>query len=219
MKKILVSIFAISSMAWTVKEGTQNLTGKCVTKMHIQEGIYVFGFMNESASHVYSPKSLKDGLFKDFGYTTVSKVLPYSSRKNEWIENEHFILVELNPRTDSNKDFFSPNRFEFLPRFMAEDSVHYVLSYAEINTSAERIYSKYPITNEEIFAKLLKFNVAMTNGSITVGNSKSEVKKALGIASEKCISDTLKISDDTEDSYYFFNNDTLYKIVFNFYNG
>lgn len=192
---------------------------ECIRNIYVETGIYHFGFLNKNKANVYTPKSLKNILFKGYGYLTVSKVLPYGSRKNTFIENEHYLLVELKPRIKNNEKCFSPNRYEFLPHFISEDSVLYTLSYAEINTSAEHIYSKYPINEEEISARVLKFSVKMPNGSISVGSSKKDVKKALDITPEKCIGDTLKISDDAEDSFYFFNNDSLYKIVFNLYNG
>lgn len=162
----------------------------CTEFFYIEDGMPTPKFVDLSLES-FSRPYLSDTLFVGFSESSITTKL-----KRYYLEFNHLAMLP----TKSRFKFPVNNSFGFY-KYPNET---YGLAYVELNFPAS--YYKYRDGDKNLF-KIVK-----DSSFIDIGISKQDFVK-LFKATTQTVCDTVKIGDDSSDSWYLFKNDRLHKII------
>lgn len=207
MKYLLIILFLFGTLFSAIKEKNVLLMKKfgCSSCIHTiyTKALPKYGFVTEHESFIYNESYLIDSLFQDF---TASKI--YYNWEDENNEDQYYLEFTMH-FLPHGKELIGlrENKFRFVPR----DDGKYIFSYAE-TTFNSTLYFK----SLDLQEKVNRFKIKIDTSYIDIGISKKHFATLFKKEVNK-LCDTVKVGDDSSDSWYIFKNDTLNKIVVNPY--
>ena len=160
---------------------------KCVDVIYLDNVMPSFKFEN-SIGRTFSKSYLTDTLFVDFSKSTIITDLKYESLEfSSWIT-----LKKLN--------FVVGNRYQF----HKYRNGSYTLSLAELNFRSDDL--RYRYIDKDLY------KIAKDSSLIDIGMSKLAFAKIFETGS-KAVCDTVKVGDDSSESWYVFKKDRLHQII------
>jgi len=171
---------------------------ECISDILLEEAIPTFSFDNTYKNITF----LIDTLFSDFH---ISHIKPIKNSNRNYLEMSKNYAPSVSIKTSKTKE----NIYRF---FIGLNSINIesvdtaLLEYAEINFST----LQYKNINREFFK--IKKDTSIIDIGITKQEFANIFKKDV-----KQLCDTIFVGNETEESYYIFNDNKLKKVIFNFY--
>lgn len=172
----------------------------CISDIFIEGPIPTFGF--DDAYKNKRATFLLDTLFSNF---YISHIKPIKNTDRNYLKASKYFSPSENIETLKTKE----NSYSF---FIGLDSINLknnntvILEYAELNFPTNH----YKNVNRELF------KIKKDSSLIDIGMTKKEFANIFK-KDVKQLCDTIFVGNETDESYYIFNDNQLAKVIFNFY--